>query len=120
MKGGSDSDFSEQTIVQSTTQRARTISAESPLAFCPISAECLQLIVRWTIGICNLKIPMPIVIHRSYTVTACLRSGNLTIGSPASWVRTPYGCLVNTLTPLNRRGSHHSSKFYLPVSGDQL
>ena len=39
---GSDSDFSSQTIVQSTSQRARTISAESPLAFCPIVAECLQ------------------------------------------------------------------------------
>ncbi len=41
-KGGSDSDFSAQTIAQSTTQRARTISAESPLAFWPISAEFLQ------------------------------------------------------------------------------
>ena len=34
--------FSAQTIVQSTTQRARIISAESPLAFCPICAECLR------------------------------------------------------------------------------
>jgi len=49
-----------------------------------------------------------------------LRSANLTIGSPACWVRTPYGCPDNPVTPLNRRGSHHSFKFYLPVSGDQL
>jgi len=43
-KGGSDSDFSAQTIVQSTSRRVRTISTESPLAFCPIVAECLQAI----------------------------------------------------------------------------
>ena len=41
-KEGSGSDFSAQTIIQSTTQRTRTISAESPLAFCPICTECLH------------------------------------------------------------------------------
>ncbi|MFP6650970.1 MAG: IS3 family transposase, partial [Dehalococcoidia bacterium] len=34
--------FSAQTIVQSTTQRGRTISKQSPLAFCPIFAECVH------------------------------------------------------------------------------
>ena len=38
----SDSDFSAQTIVQSTFQRAHRISPESPIALCPIFAECSQ------------------------------------------------------------------------------
>ena len=34
--------FSAQTIVQSTSQRARRITTESPLALCPNVAECLH------------------------------------------------------------------------------
>ena len=41
-KGGSSPHFSAQTIAQSTTQRARRITTESPLAFCPIFAECIE------------------------------------------------------------------------------
>ena len=41
-KGGSSPHFSAQTIVQSTSQSARRITTESPLAFCPISAECIE------------------------------------------------------------------------------
>jgi len=41
-KGGSSPHFSAQTIEQSTPQRARRITTESPFAFCPIFAECIE------------------------------------------------------------------------------
>ena len=41
-KGGSSPHISAQTIVQSTSQSARRITTESPLAFCPIFAECIE------------------------------------------------------------------------------